>query len=62
MVMSTNNRASTTNGTAANALNMAEKSHFETQRELLVGEIAQVCTSPLPLPFPLLPSFVLPPT
>ncbi|KAF2473846.1 DASH complex subunit Dad1 [Lindgomyces ingoldianus] len=36
--MSTNNRASTANGISATA---PEKSFFEQQREILVGEIAQ---------------------
>jgi hypothetical protein len=38
--MSLNNRASTINGTGSGP--QVEKSYFESQRELLVGEIAQV--------------------
>lgn len=54
--MSTNARASTTNGHApTTSSSMPEKSYFESQRELLVGEIAQVSLQPTYLhPSPIL--------
>ena len=57
--MTTPHRGSTTNGTHPSS-HMPEKTYFEQQRELLVGEIAQVrphtVNPPLPPPSPHLSS------